>query len=183
MSKSLVSRPQRPALFDHPVMTMNPENMSLEDLHAAFSMIDGLQKVLAKRLKPLKERVKEVVQAEVEETAAVAKEEGNALVADNYDAYRDEKGSMYVENGGGQMKLEMRRSVKFDNDAVLRLLKEKGLEPKQGGSFVFVASEARLTALYSEGHITADELASVADIKETYAVKVKPVTAVAAALK
>ena len=78
---------------------------------------------------------------------------------------KDDKGSFYVDDGNTTFGRVRRCSVSLNEDKALQFFKEKGLLKDVVKS---VIDEDKVDLLVSCGQITAEDVESISDIKETF---------------
>ena len=170
-ARTIVNTPNR-------LLHTNVKEMTNDEVLVGWSLLDHVEKTAKKRKDSFRDVLLEV--------AAEAKP--------------DDKGSHTVAMLGGSVKKEARRSVGVDSELLLGLLNDRGIDPRRGGRLVlngvdvtaledflrqhgksledfgtveFVGEGERVEQLVADGALTVEEAVKVADVKITYALRVK----------
>lgn len=118
----------------------------------AYSLLDEAVKALTERKASMREQMISAAQSNGE---------------------LDAKGSFTYELGSGKITAQMRRSVKWDSDKVLAMIKAKGLFPENAGRYVYEVDAKLLEKLVIGGLIAPEEATACAHVKASVALAVK----------
>ena len=134
------------ALLHKPV-----RDMETDEAFMVWSVLDGIEKTLARRKKQLRQR----------------------LLDDTEHGEVQDSGSCRVEMLGGSFTKQRRWSLKVNARSVRKLLIANGVGLELGGTMRFVPDDDKLLDLVADGQITQEELAGCYDEKVTHALVVQ----------
>ncbi len=158
---SLLLSRQALLISDNPLLDVPIDSLTSDESFAVWSLLDYIDKKVTKRKKELRAR----------------------LIDDAKDmGVEDEKGSFRVESMGGSFTRTKRERYTLVSRRVIRLLQDKGISLKDGGTFSFVPDEAKITDLVAKGLLTPEEIVSFYDVKVSYALNVNKPDAVKEAI-
>lgn len=119
------------------LLNANPEEMTLEELHVAFSLLKHFTKIVGTRQKELKGVLSTLV------------EEHGERISDK---------STKLEQLGSSVRLTQNERIKIEEKKVQALLEEKGIGLEAGGEYTWSMNERKIEDLVAAGKITPNEL-------------------------
>lgn len=141
------------------LLRVSPEEMTPEQAVLVWTVVEGVEKMLAARKGNLRESLLRRVM------------EGGA---------ETEKGHRDLVTGSGRVRAERRVTRKLDPIGVEALLRSKSIPLEDGGRLRFEPLDDRIAVLIREQRISAEAVAKCVDSKEIFALKVEPTPEISA---